>query len=140
MLGGVVMRRKGSTALVVIALLVVSVGIVGFVVLKSIESNYEELVNTTLSDIDLNKIPDGSYFGSFSSFPVAAEVKVVVRNHEIVEVIILKHNHGRGSEAEVVSERVVASQTLRVDTVSGATYSSIVILKAIEDALADYLF
>ncbi len=63
----------------------------------------------------------------------------MVRNHEIVEIIILKHNHGRGSDAEVVPDRVVASQSLRVDTVSGATFSSIVILKAIENALADHL-
>ena len=133
------MGKKGSTALVIIALLAVSVGIVGFVVLRSIESNFEGLVNMTFSDIELDEIPDGNYFGSFSSFPVAAEVEVVVRDHEIVEVIILKHTHGRGSDAEVVPDRVVSSQSLKVDAVSGATFSSLVILKAIEDALADYL-
>ena len=133
------MKKKSKIILLIIALIVVSAVIAGFVVLRSIESNLEELTKVTFADINLDEIPDGSYFGSFSTFPVAAEVEVVVRNNEIVEVIILKHSHGRGGEAEAVPDSVVASQSLRVDTVSGATYSSIVILKAIEDALEDYL-
>jgi len=132
-------KRRGSTTLLIIALIAASVGILGFVLLRNIESNFKELTNMTFADINLDKIPDGSYFGSFSTFPVAADVEVVVRNNEIVEVIILKHNHGRGSDAEVVSDRVVAFQSLKVDTVTGATFSSLVILKAVEDALADYL-
>ncbi len=133
------MKKKSKIILLIIALIVVSAVIVGFVVLRSIESNLEELTRMTFADINLDEIPNGSYFGSFSTFPVAAEVEAVIRNQEIVEVIILKHNHGRGGDAEVVSDRVVASQSMRVDTVSGDTYSSIVILKAIENALADYL-
>jgi uncharacterized protein with FMN-binding domain len=132
-------KKKRKITLLIIALIVVSTAIVGFVVVRSIESNLEELTNIAFGDIDLDEIADGSYFGSFSTFPVVAEVEVVVRNHEIVEIIILKHTHGRGSDAEVVPDRVVSSQSLKVDAVSGATFSSLVILKAIEDALADYL-
>lgn len=133
------MKKKGGITLLIIALLVASAGIIGFVFLRSIESNFKEFSNMTFGQISLDEIPDGNYFGSFSTFPVVAEVEVVVRNHEIVEIIILKHTHGRGSDAEVVPDRVVSSQSLKVDAVSGATFSSLVILKAIEDALAEYL-
>jgi uncharacterized protein with FMN-binding domain len=40
-----------------------------------------------------------------------------------------------GRPAEAITERVVAAQTTQVDAVSGATGSSRVILKAIENAV-----
>ena len=48
---------------------------------------------------------------------------------------MLEHKNGQGTPAEVIPEKVVETQTLEVDIVSGATYSSKVILKAIENAL-----
>jgi uncharacterized protein with FMN-binding domain len=47
----------------------------------------------------------------------------------------LKHVNGKGTAAESIPETVVEKQTLQVDSVSGATYSSKVILLAIETAL-----
>jgi uncharacterized protein with FMN-binding domain len=48
----------------------------------------------------------------------------------------VKHVNGQGKPAEVITEKVIETQSLQVDVVSGATYSSKVILKAIENALA----
>jgi len=39
--------------------------------------------------------------------------------------------------AELITDMVIDSQSLKVDVVSGATYSSKIILKAIENALAN---
>ena len=62
-------------------------------------------------------------------------MKVTVKNHAITDIDLLKHQNGQGKPAEVITERVLAAQSLKVDTVSGATMSSKVILLAIEDAL-----
>lgn len=66
---------------------------------------------------------------------VAADVSATVRNHKITDIKILRHKNERGQRAEVIPQRVLAAQSLKVDTVSGATNSSKVILKAIENAL-----
>jgi uncharacterized protein with FMN-binding domain len=62
-------------------------------------------------------------------------VRVSVRDGRITEIKLLRHSHGPGHGADAIVDRVVASQSLRVDAVSGASYSSKVVLKAIETAL-----
>jgi len=89
----------------------------------------------SISDIDLSKIEDGIYAGSCIAFPVSAEVEVTINNNKITNIELKKHSNGQGSQAEVIPDKVVKAQTLEVDIVSGATYSSKVILKAIENAL-----
>ena len=51
-------------------------------------------------------------------------------------VHILEHNNGRGQAAESIVDRVTSSQSIEVDAVSGATFSSQTILKAVENALS----
>jgi len=85
----------------------------------------------------LLQVRDGTFNGAFDAILVSANVDVTVENNRIVEVVINDHNFGRESAvaAEVVAIEVVDQQTLDVDAVSGATYSSLVILKAIQIAL-----
>ncbi len=124
--------KKVFIGLVVVILVLV----VAFrLVTSKLESNLDELNSLTIADVDLNSIEDGIYEGSYGSFPVSAIVEVTVKNHEIIEIKLTDHSNGQGQPAEVLPEKVVEAQSLEVDVVSGATYSSRVILKAIETAL-----
>lgn len=97
---------------------------------------YQSIVKQiSISNVDLSKVPDGSFTGSFDAVFVGAEVNVAVQNHKIVDVKLVNHKNERGQSAEVIPEKVVQAQSLQVDAVSGATSSSKVILKAIENAL-----
>lgn len=49
---------------------------------------------------------------------------------------MLEHQNGLGKKAGIINKSVIDNQTLKVDSVSGATVSSKVILKAIENALS----
>lgn len=110
--------------------------IVGFYFcIKTIESNIDQLNDLRIINVDISKVEDGSFIGSYKVFPITAEVKVTVANHEIREIELLKHKSGQGVQAEIIPSKVVEAQTLEVDAVSGATLSSKVILKAIENAL-----
>lgn len=100
-----------------------------------IEAKLEELKDLTISHVDLSKIEDGVYTGKHKVFPILAEVEVTVNNHAITKIELLKHDNGRGSAAEIIPDKVVEGQTLKIDAISGATYSSKIILKAIENAL-----
>jgi uncharacterized protein with FMN-binding domain len=88
-----------------------------------------------LSMPDLAKIPDGTYTGEAKQFPVQVKVEVTVVTGKITGFKILKHRSGRGRAAESLAGRVVEQQTIEIDAVTGATYSSMVILKAGENAL-----
>lgn len=102
-----------------------------FVLSRSVPSPSELM----LVAVDLSRVADGQYEGEFGGTVVGASVLVTVSNQRIVDVALLRHRSGRGKPAEVIVDRVVAEQTLAVDTVAGATISSKVILKAIEAAL-----
>lgn len=98
--------------------------------------NYKNIIkNINIEKVDLSKVSNGTYLGSFDALEVGAEVRVTVDNHKITAIKIIHHKNVKGQRAEVMPERVIEAQSLQVDTVSGATNSSKVILKAIDNAL-----
>lgn len=126
------MKKK----ILIMGLVVLMILVFGIMGAKSyIEGKLENLSGMDISNVDLSKVKDGVYAGSYKVFPVEAEVEVTVSSHRISEIKLIKHNNGQGKPAEVIPGKVVEAQTLEVDIVSGATYSSKVILKAIQNAL-----
>ena len=119
-----------------VILAIVAVVIVAGYTAGGLQSNLEQLAVSTIASIDLSQIEDGTYSGTYTAIPISAEVRVTVQNHRLTAVELVKHSHGRGAAAEVILDEVLRQQTLGVDAISGATYSSKVILTAIEDALA----
>ena len=121
---------------IIIVILVLALGFISAKILLSrSEANLKNLAHSEISDVDLTSAEDGDYFGSYSAFPVSAEVNVTIKNHAIIEIELIKHNNGQGKRAEIIPDKVTDAQSLTVDSISGATYSSKVILKAIQDAL-----
>ena len=66
---------------------------------------------------------------------IYAKVEVTVQNGEITNINILEHRNERGKTAEVIADSIVDEQKIDVDAISGATNSSTVIKKAVENAL-----
>ena len=60
---------------------------------------------------------------------------MTVRNGVITSIDILEHKNQRGKPAEVVTDRIIEEQKIDVDAISGATNSSTVIKKAVENAI-----
>jgi uncharacterized protein with FMN-binding domain len=84
---------------------------------------------------DLQGKADGTYRGHYKVGPVSVVVDVEINDKTMTNIAIIKHFNGRGEKAEVITETVIAKQSLAVDAISGATASSKAILKAIENAL-----
>ena len=105
------------------------------VYLKSVADYKRSVKETTFSNLDISNVPDGAYVGEYDVDFVYAKVEVTVQNGVITNIDILEHKNGRGSRAEVVVDRIIEEQKIDVDAVAGATNSSTVIKKAVENAL-----
>lgn len=103
--------------------------------LESVNDYKRAVKETTFSSIDISNISDGIYVGEYDVNFVYAKVEVTVQNGAITNIDILEHKNERGNSAEIVADRIIEEQKIDVDAVSGATNSSIVIKKAVENAL-----
>lgn len=130
------MKKKRLTIILsILAILVIGAAIAAVFFSSSLKEAEAKLADFKVEDADLSKIADGVYLGSYEAFPVTVEVNVSVSGGTITAIDIVKHQQGKGAPAEIITKKVVEAQSLHVDTVAGATHSSKVILKAIEDAL-----
>lgn len=109
------------------------------VYLKSVADYKKAVKETAISEIDISNIPDGVYVGEYDVDFIYAKVEVTVQNKVITSIDILEHKNGRGKPAEIVADRIIEEQKIEVDAVSGATNSSTVIKKAVENALCPLL-
>jgi len=103
---------------------------------QQMERNMDEFVeNAEYTTPDLQEIPDGTYTGKQRVGIVNVKLRVTITDGRIEAIDLLKHFNGQGEDAEAIIDDVIAAQSVEVDTISGATYSSTAILKAIENAL-----
>jgi len=126
---------KKKTVLFVIMFLLLIDLVWGIIYLKSVADYKQAVKETTFEDINISDIPDGVYVGEYDVDFIYAKVEVTVQNGEITSINILEHRHERGKTAEVITDSIVDEQKIDVDAISGATNSSTVIKKAVENAL-----
>ena len=126
---------KKKTVLFVIMFLLLVGFVLGILYLKSVSDYKQAVRETTFEDINISDIPDGVYVGEYDVDFIYAKVEVTVQNGEITNINILEHRHERGKTAEVITDSIVDEQKIDVDAISGATNSSTVIKKAVENAL-----
>lgn len=126
---------KKKTVLFVIMFLLLVGFVLGILYLKSVADYRQAVRETTFEDINISDIPDGVYVGEYDVDFIYAKVEVTVQNGEITNINILEHRHERGKTAEVITDSIVDKQKIDVDAISGATNSSTVIKKAVENAL-----
>lgn len=124
-------KKKKIVLGILCAFLVFGIG-VGITVFMKISESMEL---QPIENINLQEVKDGTYTGNADNGIVKVEVEVEVLNHKIEKITVLKHDNGLGGKAEEIVDDILNQQTLEVDAISSATYSSNTILKAIENAL-----
>lgn len=85
---------------------------------------------------------DGVYTGSGSGFRGTTQVQVTVSNGYITDITVLStgdDNEFFSKAKSSVISQIISSQSVSVDTVSGATFSSNGIIEAVTNALASAL-
>lgn len=95
--------------------------------------------STTVAEVaDAAAYKDGTYYGSATGFAGPIKVKVVISGGKIASIEIVSTSDGSSyiSKASAITGKIVSFQSTNVDTVSGATYSSVGIINAVRNALA----
>lgn len=129
--------RKRTKILLIIFVFIASLTAFGIYMINKINQEMEVLTISEIPEINLVQIDDGTYSGSFKSLLIKVQVEVTIQNHVITDIIILEHQNGQGDDADVIIDDVLLEQSINIDFISGATYSSKAILLAIGDALTN---
>ena len=106
---------------------------------KTAENSSQGEGSTTVAQVaDAAAYKDGTYYGSATGFAGPIKVKVVISGGKIASVEIVSTSDGSSyiEKASAITGKIVSSQSTNVDTVSGATYSSVGIINAVRNALA----
>jgi len=93
------------------------------------------VIKKTIGTIDLHDLRDGTYTGSYFLLPVSVKAEVTVTSGRMESIRLLRHFNGQGKPAEKIIPVILDTQSLGVDVITGATHSSLAILKAVEAAL-----
>lgn len=93
------------------------------------------LKKVKVNEVAISQVESGEYEGSAKIAPVSATVNVQVENGKITGIQIKYHMTGLGKAGEKIVGEIINKQSLEVDAISGATQSSMTIIKAVEDAL-----
>lgn len=129
--------RKRTKILLIIFVIIASLTAFGIYMINKINQEMEVLTVSEIPEINLVHFDDGTYSGSFKSLLIKVQVEVTIQNHVITDIIILEHQNGQGDDADVIIDDVLLEQSINIDFISGATYSSKAILLAIGDALTN---
>lgn len=115
----------------VLVLMIILIAGVGLGLYQTIEASKQ----LSFTSISFTEIEDGTYSGSASAGMVQAQVEATVKEHQLIHIEIVRHDQGLGKAAEGIVQQMVKQNTTDVDVVSGATISSKVLRKAVENAL-----
>ena len=87
---------------------------------------------------DASAYKDGTYYGTGTGFGGTLKVQVDISGGKIAAIQILENNDGSEyiSKASSIIKAIISSQSTNVDTVSGATYSSVGIIQEVREALS----
>lgn len=131
-----------------VLLIVVGVAVLGtMIALFADAPERQELQSLTIGEIDFTRLRDGAYIGEYTGAKGSsrnATVKVIISGGEIMQITILKGAlDSKGNPVELANgmtidslfQKVLESESLQVDAISGATLTSKAHLRALENAL-----
>lgn len=131
-------KRKGKMTMWIIALVVLLGASAGGALLFT-EGERREGRNLPIQAVDFKNLKDGTYVGTYEGGKYklrANRVQVTVSSGKVTDIKLLMHKENRPPDfTGNLYGKVIASQSLQVDTVSGATITSKAYLKSVEDAL-----
>jgi len=126
---------KKYRILIAFLITIILMVVIDVIVFNKMNEGIDALVAEDLPEVDLTSIDDGTYLGEYTIPLISVKVEVTVLDHQITDIVILEHKNGQGEDGELIIDDVILEQSIEIDYIVGATYSSKAILLAIGDAL-----
>lgn len=105
---------------------------------ESKDRESQNTVDIDTSSFDLSNVKDGVYSGEANGYRPNLQVQVTVKDKKITKVEVVSNNETPEWYNRVVpylTDKIVEKNSIDVDTVSGATRTSVGIINAVKDAL-----
>lgn len=113
------MFKKKTKLILSLTLVILSIfAVATFAIIKSSETNMQNLLDVSIQDINMQNISDGIFLGKYDAFPINVAVEVNVKDHIIVAIDLTRHTNGQGKPAEIIIDSVINDQTLQVDSIT----------------------
>jgi uncharacterized protein with FMN-binding domain len=131
-------RGKGCLIALLIVLVVLAIGVgIGWWFLSK---EHQEAASLPLDAVNFNKLTDGTYSGVYQGGMYGwryNECSVRVTNGKVtgIQLVNNKDPNAEKTYTDMLYDRVIQSQSLQVDTISGATLTSKAYLQCVENAL-----
>lgn len=124
------------TLLIVVVILGISFGIGWSYIMKE----HREARSLPLNKVNFSILEDGTYHGYYDGGMYQWRINdcdVTVTNGKVSQILLSNSNDPAEAniEAAMLYDRVIESQSLQVDTLSGATLTSKAYLQCVENAL-----
>jgi len=141
-------KRRGKSKVWIVFLVIIGVIVIGAgAVMLALEPGRREAMNVTIGEIDFDHLQDGVYTGEYKGMKDHlrdVKVQITISSGKLAEVNVIggaMANEKQTTEIKNglsihdVFNQVVQSESMQVDVISGATITSKVHLKALENAL-----
>lgn len=132
------MKGRGRIKMIIFIIVIfIAAGLVGALLFTGKER--EEGRNLPITNVDFKHLEDGTFIGEYEGGMYklrANKVQVTTSQGKVTKIVLLEDKEKRTPEfTQQLYNRVIKSQSLNIDTISGATITSKAYLKSIEDAL-----
>ena len=127
------MKKVSKILLGIILFIGIMVGGIRLFMNHQINQTYRRLDEVAVTDV--SEVEDGTYEGIEETDLVKVAVVVTVKDHQITDIQLVRHENGKGTQAEAMIPEMIRQNTSEVDAVTGATMSSKTIKAAVRNAL-----
>jgi uncharacterized protein with FMN-binding domain len=129
------MKKRNQIIFGIIGIIVLLLLIFGLNFYFKMKNYKQRIASIKIQDVNINKVKNGKYIGEFKTDFVYIKLKVIVYNGKIKNIKVLENKNEKSGKIKIMTKRIKQYQSLNVDTISGSTASSKIILKATENAL-----
>ncbi len=124
------MKRRTRVWLIVLGVFVALVGAVAITAFSGMRGVRDAVV----TEVDLSRVPDGTWPGSYSQGRFQFAVNVAVRTGRI-EAVDLVDRTKASDLTRAIAAAIVEKQAIAIDAVTGASLTTKAFTKAVENAL-----
>ncbi len=125
-------EKEAPKILAVVAILCLMAG--GYLISRR-KARVAEAAKLPFYNVQLEELADGDYFGkTYTSF-LHLQLKVIIENHKIKDIVVLEAEGLDSETAKPILQEMIAQNSVVVPAIKGAELGSLVYISCVDGAL-----